>query len=84
VKTQIWIAITVYVMVAIVKKTAEAGLEPLHNSTDLEYDTFRKNAHFGGCFNHSTRKIGELILQPVDFIRLTLGHYWKKEYTKIN
>ena len=48
VKTQIWIAISVYVLVAIIKKNLETGPEPLHNFTDFERHSFRENAHFTG------------------------------------
>ena len=47
VKTQIWIAVSVYVLVAIVRKRLTGG-EPLPNSTDFERDAFRENAHFAG------------------------------------
>ena len=50
VKTQVWIAISVYVLVAIVKRTPDAGSEPLHNSTDFEPHSFRENAYFTGIF----------------------------------
>jgi len=46
VKTQIWIAVSVYVLVAIVRKRlARPGAEPLPTSTDFEPDAFRENAH---------------------------------------
>ncbi len=40
VKTQIWIAISVYVLVAIIKKAVENRAESLHNFTDFELDSF--------------------------------------------
>jgi len=43
VKTQIWIAISVYVLVAIAKKTTRCRGIALHNPTDFELDTFREN-----------------------------------------
>jgi hypothetical protein len=46
--------------------------EPLHNSTDSERYSFRKSARFRGSLSHSTSRIGEHILQPMDFIRLIL------------
>jgi len=39
------------------QKTTKDRSEPLHNSTDFECDTFRKNAHFRGSFHHSTPRI---------------------------
>jgi IS4 transposase len=38
VKTQIWIAVSVYVLVAIVKKRLNLLRKPLRNSTNLELD----------------------------------------------
>jgi hypothetical protein len=34
------------------QKTSELGSESLHNSTDFECDSFRKNAHFTGFLRH--------------------------------
>jgi hypothetical protein len=42
VKTQIWIAISVYVLVAVAKKDSCRGIAP-HIPTDFELDTFREN-----------------------------------------
>lgn len=39
VKTQIWIAISVYVLVAIIKKRLNLDMSPLHNFTNFEYYT---------------------------------------------
>lgn len=44
-KTQIWIAITVYVLVAIVKKRDQYRRFALHNSTDFEPDSFSRKQH---------------------------------------
>jgi IS4 transposase len=40
VKTQIWIAISVYVLVAIIKKTVKNRPESLHNFTDFQCVNF--------------------------------------------
>lgn len=45
VKTQAWVAIAVYALVAIVKKTAQGGGLPLHNPTNPEPDAVRKNTN---------------------------------------
>lgn len=45
VKTQVWIAIAVYVLVAHHQETAGFGCLPLHNPTDFEPDTFRENSY---------------------------------------
>ena len=60
VKTQIWIAISVYVLVAIVKKTIKVGCKPLHYSTDFECHPFRKNAAYTSTYDskHAKRKPG--------------------------
>lgn len=50
VKTQIWIAICVYVLVAIIKKASEARPQPLHNSTNSECAAVRENAHITSAF----------------------------------
>jgi hypothetical protein len=70
VKTQIWIAVSVYVLVAIVRKRMGGGGQSLPNSTDFERDTFRKNAHFTGL--PSIRLPGRLTAQQqsIDSIRL--------------
>ena len=48
VKTQIWVAVSVYVLVAVVRKRLRPKGEPLPNSTDFECDAFRENAHSTG------------------------------------
>ena len=45
VKTQIWIAVSVYVLVAIVKKRLDLGRLALHFVTDPLGDPLRENAH---------------------------------------
>src|ERR1019366_8386179 len=47
-KTQIWIAVTVYVLVGHRPQAPGAEGVPLSNSTDSERDAFRENAHFTG------------------------------------
>ena len=73
VKTQIWIAISIYVLVAIVKKNLKLASKSLHNFTGAEYLSFRENAHFTGAFKYHLHKSGLLHQQPIEFIRLTLG-----------
>ena len=50
VKTQVWIAASVYVLAAIIKETASSRPEPLHNSTDFKRHTFRIPAPFLQAF----------------------------------
>ena len=54
VRTQIWTAIAVYLLVAILKKTSASGFQPLHYFTDFEPDALRENAHFTGSGSTST------------------------------
>ena len=44
VKSQIWIAVSVYVLIAIIKKPPAPGTEPLHNSTDPQPHRVRENS----------------------------------------
>ena len=48
VKTQIWIAVSVYVLVAIVRKRLGLEGESLPNPTDSQRYPIRENAHFTG------------------------------------
>ncbi len=72
-KTQIWIAISVYVLVAIVKKTTKSGRQPLQNSTDSQRQRFRENAAFTGPFRCRLQRSGIRWLQPTDSMGVTLG-----------
>jgi hypothetical protein len=49
VKTQVWIAVSVYVLVAIIKKTTPSGSQPLYNITDFQCDPFRENKVITGA-----------------------------------
>ena len=52
------------------------GPKSLHNSTDFEFDAFRKRTHLSNtskCQLHKTRRPYQ---QPVESIRLTLGQQW--------
>jgi len=51
VRTQIWSAIAVYLLVAILKKTPASGFQPLHDSTDFEPHAVRENAHSTSAFS---------------------------------
>jgi hypothetical protein len=50
VKTQIWTAISVYLLVGHPQKTSFARPQPLQTLTDPQRHAFRKNAHFTGDF----------------------------------
>jgi hypothetical protein len=60
VKTQIWIAISVYVLVAIIKKKTKSGPEPLHNSTDFESQSFRKSTTFTNIDEYELQKTTQM------------------------
>jgi hypothetical protein len=51
VRTQIWSAIAVYLLVANSQKAAASGFEPLHHSTDFKPDAVRENAHSTSAFS---------------------------------
>ena len=57
VKTQVWIAISVYVLVAILKQGAEARPQPHRNPPNPERDSFRENPHFSGTFDDFCHQI---------------------------
>jgi hypothetical protein len=48
VKTQIWIAVSVYVLVAIVKKRLAMEASLYRNPTGAQCDAVRANPHFAG------------------------------------
>ena len=48
--------------------------EPLHNFADFERDRFRENAHFTSLGGRSLQSARRQHGQPVEFIRLTVGH----------
>jgi len=73
VKTQIWIAITIHVLAAIVKKQIHYDLSLNAILQILSVTVFAKKAYFRSSLNCSTQRITGCTLQPVEFIRLTLG-----------
>ena len=73
VKTQIWIAVSVYVLVAIVRKKLGLGSEPLPDSTGPECYAVRENAHFAGTSSIWLPEQFSRGRQPVESIRLLTG-----------
>jgi hypothetical protein len=73
VKTQIWIAISVYVLVAIVKKSLKIDSSTLYNPTGFECHTLRKDANYTCTYRFKWARFRGSSQQPADFIRLTLG-----------
>ena len=52
VKTQIWIAVSIYVLIAIIKKRLDLEPELLQNSTNFERDQIRENACFSSTYEN--------------------------------
>ena len=75
VKSQIWIAVSVYVLVAIVKKAPRAAGKPLRNSTDFEFHPCSRKPQSMACL--MTISIAEIFCrtrQPIESLQLMLGH----------
>jgi IS4 transposase len=77
VKTQIWIAVSIYVLVAIVKKrlALEAPLYTLLQvfSVTLRHPV-RENADAAGTFGNGDHVRGRPDQQSIEFVRLLTGH----------
>ena len=78
VKTQIWIAVSVYVLVAIVKKRLDldASLYTLKDRplTDPLGDPLRENAHTSSTCGRRKQMQRFANNQPIEFIRFLTGH----------
>ena len=74
VKTQIWIAVSVYVLVAIVKKRLRPGRLALHFVTDPLGDPLRENAHTSSTCGRRKQMQRFANNQPIEFIRFLTGH----------
>jgi hypothetical protein len=74
VKTQIWIAVSVYVAGGYRPQAPGPGDGPLPNSTDFEPDAFRENAHFTGTPSVGLPRRIDRSWQPIDSVRLLAGH----------
>src|ERR1039457_5041787 len=59
-------------------EASRAGRRPLPNSTDLERDAIRENAHFTGPSGLRLRRRFTRRQQPIDSIRLLAGQQWTK------
>ena len=73
VKTQIWIAVAIYVLVAIVKKRINRP-EPPYTFTDFVADPFRENAVVSSVRSESLQKQTK-ISQSTEIVRSLTGHY---------
>ena len=74
VKSQIWIAVSVYVLVAIVKKRL-ALREPVRNPTNPEPDHVRANPVESAAYPVGIGAHDRHLGQSAEFVRVTLGHY---------
>jgi len=74
VKTQVWVAVSVYVLVAIVKSNW-GWTEPLQNFADSQRDRFRENSHFRRVFQLQRRVLGRGVLYAIESIRLLMGQH---------
>ena len=75
VKSQIWIAVSVYVLVAIVKKRLALPATLYEILQILESHPVRADADRSTTFAATDRPDRGRFAQPIDFVRLTLGHY---------
>ena len=73
VKTQIWIAVTVYVLVAVLRKRLGLSDDLYTILAGFEPDSVRENAYFQAVFRHRLQFIESRKSQPVDFIRIIVG-----------
>ena len=73
VKTQIWIAISVYVLLAIVRKRLRLELNLYPNVTNSQPLAFRKNATFTGFFANKPFRRNRDTLQSTQSVRLMTG-----------
>ena len=74
VKTQIWIAVSVYVLVAIVKEAPRPGRLALHFVKDPLGDPLRENAHTSSTCGRRKQMQRFANNQPIEFIRFLTGH----------
>ena len=74
VKTQIWIAVSVYVLVAIVKKRLDLDRLALHFVTNPLGDPLRENAHTSSTCGRRKQMQRFANNQPIEFIRFLTGH----------
>ena len=75
VKTQIWIAISVYVLVAILKKHLNIPTSLYTILQILSVYCFRKNSFVRATYGNSPGSGNLGFPKPVEFIHLTVGRY---------
>ena len=74
VKTQIWIAVSVYVLVAHRQEAPRPGRLALHFVTDPLGDPLRENAHTSSTCGRRKQMQRFANNQPIEFIRFLTGH----------
>ena len=57
------------------QKTSQYPCKSLHNSTNIERLSFRKNSIVTATYRNSTGRGNLEFQKPVEFIHLTVGHY---------
>ena len=76
VKTQLWMAISVYLLVAIVKKRLNLPGSLYSFPTGSVRHSVRENAHHTGSSTQRLHKPGPPPIQPTDSVRLLTGQQW--------
>jgi Domain of unknown function (DUF4372)/Transposase DDE domain len=75
VKTQVWVAVCVYVLVAIVKKQLGLELSLYKILQILSVTAFEKNPHFRRVFQLQRRVPGRRVLYAIESVRLLMGQH---------
>ena len=75
VKTQVWVAIAVYVLVAIVKRQLGLELSLYKILQILSVTIFEKTPHFRRVFQLQRQVLGYRVLYAIESIRLLMGQY---------
>ena len=73
VKAQVWIAVSVYVLVAIRAQAVGPGSQPVPDPTGSQPHALRENAHFMRPSGHRRRLQFHRKRQPTDSLRLLTG-----------
>ena len=75
VKTQVWVAIAVYVLVAIVKRQLGLELSLYKILQILSVTIFEKTPHFRRVFQLQRQVLGYRVLYAIESIRLLMGQH---------
>jgi hypothetical protein len=80
VKAQVWIAVSVYVLVAIRTQAVGPGSQPVPDPTGSQPHALRENAHFMRPSGHRRRLQFHRKRQPTDSLRLLTGQQCVRTY----